>query len=85
MTHNSLDFPRPYRRLLENQKTGASTPKLLPKNEFQNCSTKDFPKNIPDIGVLETNCRHETQTWTFLHMLFYIKTQYNTELVLGFS
>ena len=59
---NSFESSRPYGRLLENKKTGRSKELFLPKNDFQNSSTKIFPKNHPDIGGLETNQRHEIQT-----------------------
>ena len=59
---NSLDSSRPYGRLLENQKTRGSKKLFLPKNDFQNSFTKNFPKKHSDIGGLKTNRRHEIQT-----------------------
>ena len=58
----SHDSSRPYIRLLENQKTGGYKELFLPKNDFQNSSTKIFAKKHPDCGGLETNRRHEIQT-----------------------
>ena len=77
---NSLNSFRPYRRLLENQKTGGSRELFLPENDFQTRSTKYFLKKPSDFGGLETNRRHEIQTWIFFHkifFLFYILTHYH--------
>ena len=60
---NSLGSSRPYESLLENQKTVGSKELFLPKNDLQNSPTKIFPKKHPDIGGLETNRRHEIQTF----------------------
>ena len=70
---NSLDSSRPYGRLLKNKKAGCSKELLLPKYNFQNSSTKIFPKKHSDFGGLETKRRHKIQTWFFcthpiLHM-----------------
>ena len=46
---NSLESSRPYERLLENQKTGGSKELFLPKNDFQNSSTKIFSKKTSRI------------------------------------
>ena len=74
---NSLDSSKPYGGLLLNQKAGGSKELFLPKTDFQNSSTKIFPKKHPDFGGLETNRRHEIQSWFFLHMPLYIRTQSN--------
>ena len=47
---NSFDSSRTYGRLLENQKTRGSKALFLPKNDFQNSSTKTFRKKHPDFG-----------------------------------
>ena len=44
--HNSLDSSRPYRRLLENQKTRGSREFFLPENDFQTIFAVNFLKNI---------------------------------------
>ena len=69
---SSLESSRPYGRMLENQKTWGSEELFLPENNFQNSSTKKFPKKHPDCGGLETNRRQEIQTCIFLHMPYYI-------------
>ena len=58
----SLDFSRPYRKLLENQKARGLKELFLPENDFQNISTENFPKKHPNFGGLETSWRYETQT-----------------------
>ena len=59
---NSIDSSRPYKRLLQIQKTGGSRELFLPENDFQTSSTVNFSKKYPDFGGLETNQRHEIQT-----------------------
>ena len=55
---NSLDSSRPYGI----KKQGALR-NCLPKNDFQNSSTKVFPKKHPDCEGLETNRRHKIHTF----------------------
>ena len=43
---NSIDSSRPYKRLLQIQKTGGSMELILPGNDFQTSSTVNFSKNI---------------------------------------
>ena len=50
---NFLDSSRPCRRLLENPKPGAFKELFLPENDFETCSTTNFPKNHPDFGGLK--------------------------------
>ena len=59
---NSPDSSRPYGRLLQNLKARSSRDLFLLENDFQNSSTKDFPKKHSDFGGLEANWRHEIQT-----------------------
>ena len=77
---NSFDSSKPYGGLLLNQKAGDSKELFLPKTDFQNSSTKFFPKQHPDFGGLETNRRHEIQRF-LAHILLHI--EYNIKIVLG--
>ena len=77
---NSLDSSKPYGGLLLNQKAGGSKELFLPKTDFQNSSTKIFPKKHPDFGGLETNRRHEIQKF-FAHAILH--TECNIKIVLG--
>ena len=62
---NSLDSSRPYRRLLENLKTGGFRKSFLPENDFGTCSAVSFSEKYPDLGGLEINQRYDIQTWIF--------------------
>ena len=53
----------PEKRLLQNQKTGGSWELFLAENYFQTSSTVIFSKKYLDFGGLETNQRHEIQTF----------------------
>ena len=53
--HNSLNFSRPYGKLLESLKTGDSKELFPPENDFKTSSAVNFPKTHPDLGGLETN------------------------------
>ena len=53
---------RPYGGLLKHPKTEGTKELFLPKNDFKNSTTLNFPKRHPDFGDLETNQRHEIQT-----------------------
>ena len=70
---STLDSSRPYGRLLENKKTRGSKELFLFGNDFQNSSTKRFPKSIQ---ILETwkPTRHEIQTFIFYStkIIFYL-------------
>ena len=83
LIHNSVDSPRLYGRLLETQKTGSSRELFLPENDCWTSSTKKFPKEHPDFGGLETNRRHEIQTWFLFTCSSTYESQYNVKLVLG--
>ena len=80
---NSLDSSRPNGRLSQNPKTGGFRELFLPENDFQTSSTKNSPKKHVYFGGLETNRRHEIQTWFLFHISFYIWTQYNIRIVLA--
>ena len=43
------------------KKKGGPRDLFLPENDFQNSSTKKFPKKRPNFEGLETNQRHEIQ------------------------
>ena len=62
---HSLDSSRPYERLLENQKAGSSRELFLPEMITKLAPQKMFQKKHPDFGGLETNWRHEIQTFFF--------------------
>ena len=52
---HSFDSSRPYRRLLENLKTGSFRESFLPENDFTICFAVNFLKKHPDFGGLKTN------------------------------
>ena len=80
---NSLDSSRTYRRLLESPKLGRSRELFLSENGFKTCYTAYFSKNLPDLGGLEINGRHEIQTLFIFKTSSYIVTQYNMKIFLG--
>ena len=61
----SLDSSRPNGRLSQNPKTERFRELFIPENDFKTSSTVNFSKKHPDCGGLETNWRHEIQTWIF--------------------
>ena len=78
---NSLDSSRPFKQLLQIQKTGGSRELILPENDFPTSSRVNFSKKYPDFGGLETNRSHESQTWIFFQFhKSYIWTQYNLKI-----
>ena len=74
-------FQTIWKAVRKSKKTGGSREVFLPENDFQTSFTVNFPKKHPDFEGLETNQRHENQTWIFFHMPFYIWPQYNTKIV----
>ena len=71
----SLGSLRPYRRLLENKKTGGSKELFLPENDFQNSPTNNFLKNIKIFEAwkltADIKCRPEFFCNALLHITQY--------------
>ena len=58
------------------QKTGGFRELFLPENDFKNCSTVNFPKNIQILEGWKLT-KDKVQIWIFFyHMPVYIWTQY---------